>query len=422
MDLVENPPKAAARRRRQGVHSLDYLDSHSLCRRLTVFTPSPEEIDRLMDRARIDLPKIASNQVVRRVARDNPDSFWAIRRRSLTQEEIPSPPRGFATFLMLNEAGVDALIRETFDRTNPPTKFLVGQHQRPAAIYVWLVHAKGGVTPALGLIMEKLQAPLYRDADLIARAVTDEGSHFNDSLGFDLGLWWDGRYYPKIHRYRRDRDDRVRNPYASTLLNLHAPYDSYDPARLADPDCIGVAVAHSFDDVMKAAAIRSAVYLGEQECPYEEEFDGNDFSGSHLIAYCGQQPIGCLRIRYFGAFAKLERVAVLANFRRRGVGAQLVSAAADLCRAKGFNKLHAHAQIRFLAFWSRLGFAKLDERPFVFSDHEYVEIGKDVASIFDLLKRGSDPFVLIRPEGRWDRPGILERSAARPPRRYPLVA
>jgi hypothetical protein len=75
-----------------------------------------------------------------------------------------------------------------------------------------------------------------------------------------------------------------------------------------------------------------------------------------------------------------------------------------------------------LAFWSRLGFAKLDERPFVFSDHEYVEIGKDVASIFDLLKRGTDPFVLIRPEGRWDRPGILERSAARPPRRYTLVA
>jgi predicted GNAT family N-acyltransferase len=422
MNLIEHPPKTAARLRRHGVHSLDRLDSHSLCGRLAVFTPSPQEIDLLMERARIDLPKIASNQVVRRVARDNPDSFWAIRRTSLTDEELPSAPRGFATFLMLNEAGVDALIREAFDRTKPPAQFLVGQHERPAAIYVWLVHAKGAITPALGLIMEKLQAPLYRDADLIARAVTEAGSRFNDSLGFDLGLWWDGRYYPKIHRYRRDRDERTGGSNASALLNLRAPYDSYDPERRARPDSIGVAVAHSFDDVMKATAIRSAVYLGEQDCPYDEEFDGNDFSGSHLIAYGGGRPIGCLRIRYFGAFAKLERVAVLANFRRRGAGAQLVYAAADLCRAKGFSKLHAHAQTRYLAFWTRLGFATLDERPFVFSDHEYIEIGKDVAPISDLLKHGTDPFVLIRPEGHWDRPGILERSAARPPRRYPLVA
>jgi predicted GNAT family N-acyltransferase len=423
MNMVERKPEREPRRGSKSVHPLDHLESHRLCGRLTVFTPSPGEIDVLMDRARTDLPGIASNHVVRRVATSNPDSFWAIRRTSSAHGENPSPPRGFATFLMLSEPGVDALIRGTLDRTDPPAALLVGQHQRPAAIYVWLVHAKGGTAPALALVMEKLQAPLYRDIDLVARAVTHEGSQFNDSLGFDLGLWWDGEYYPKFHRYRRARKTGDELYPEQTLLNLRAPYDSYDAGDLARADRISVTVAHSFDDMMKALAIRSVVYFGEQQCPYDEEFDGNDFSASHLIAYRGKEPIGCLRIRYFGSFAKLERVAILPAFRQCGTGTKLVGAAVELCRAKGFGTLYAHAQTRFLPFWERLGFkAALDTRAFVFSDHEYIEIEKDVTPISELLALGADPFVLIRPEGRWDRQGILEKSSTRPAGRYPLVA
>ena len=33
-------------------------------------------------------------------------------------------------------------------------------------------------------------------------------------------------------------------------------------------------VARSFDDLMRVVSIRSAVYMAEQDCPYEEEFDG----------------------------------------------------------------------------------------------------------------------------------------------------
>ena len=39
--------------------------------------------------------------------------------------------------------------------------------------------------------------------------------------------------------------------------------------------------------------MRSAVYIGEQECPYEEEFDGNDLAATHLIGYVGNEPAGC---------------------------------------------------------------------------------------------------------------------------------
>ncbi len=49
--------------------------------------------------------------------------------------------------------------------------------------------------------------------------------------------------------------------------------------------------------------------------PYEEEFDGNDFSSTHLLGYVGDEPAGCLRIRYFASFAKIERLAVRHEFR-----------------------------------------------------------------------------------------------------------
>ncbi|HCX10824.1 MAG TPA: GNAT family N-acetyltransferase, partial [Hyphomonas sp.] len=58
------------------------------------------------------------------------------------------------------------------------------------------------------------------------------------------------------------------------------------------------------------SAIRSAVFLSEQDCPYEEEFDGNDFCATHLLLKAKGRPVGTLRIRWFAEFAKLERIAL----------------------------------------------------------------------------------------------------------------
>ena len=37
-----------------------------------------------------------------------------------------------------------------------------------------------------------------------------------------------------------------------------------------------VQIARTLEDLMKVTAIRSTVFLADQACPYEEEFDGND--------------------------------------------------------------------------------------------------------------------------------------------------
>lgn len=77
-----------------------------------------------------------------------------------------------------------------------------------------------------------------------------------------------------------------------------------------------VRVARTFEDMAKIFSVRTATYMTEQLCSYDEEFDGNDFSGTHLLGEVSGEPAGCVRVRYFGSFAKIERLAVRPEFRR----------------------------------------------------------------------------------------------------------
>ncbi len=151
-------------------------------------------------------------------------------------------------------------------------------------------------------------------------------------------------------------------------------YDSYVPN--SGKKDIGITVARTFDDLMRVAAIRNAVYIGEQECPYEEEYDGNDLSATHLLAYIGDEPVGCLRMRFFADFAKFERMAIRKEFRRSRAAIQLAQAGLKLCQKKGLQPgSTAHSQVRLVDFWSRFGFRPLEgAKTFIFSDFEYVEI------------------------------------------------
>ena len=406
------PPKTAE------THSLDRLDKHYLCDRLTVFTPSDSQIEELMIRARRDLPGLTRTEVIQRVVNHNPDCFWAIRRRR-KNGNFEDDPRGFVAFLMLNEEGADALIRGVLDASDPPETLLSGQNERPAAIYVWALYAKGMLAPALSLVMEKLHTPLYRDADFVAKPVTQEGSHFVEALGFHRGIWHEDGFNENLYQYRREEPlDWGDLEAPASTSGWYPPYDSHQEsthAKQLPDDRLGVTVVHSIDEFMKTVSIRAAVYIGEQVCPYDEEYDGNDFCATHLIGYVGDEPAGCLRIRYFADFAKLERLAVRHEYRGLGLGSRIVKAGIELCRIKGYETLYAHPQERLLPLWKSFGFEVLDDSaPFVFSDFRYVETVMRTSRSNQAFSIGVDPYVLIRPEGQWNRPSVLDRSANRP--------
>ncbi|TMJ03040.1 MAG: GNAT family N-acetyltransferase [Alphaproteobacteria bacterium] len=374
--------------------------------------PRANEIDALVAHVRKDLRHVASSDVVRRVVSHNPDSLWAIARRERFQASTPSA-EGLMAFLMLNRAGMLRLIEGSFDASDPDQSLLASQSEKPAGIYLWAVHARGIIAGGIPLVMEKISTPLYRDVRLYSRAVTSEGLRFFNSTGFCPGATFEEKFAPDLHMAARTK----------TLSARPAPQPIYDDYRgRTNTRDLTVTVARSVEDVMRVMTIRSAVYMAEQECPYDEEFDGNDFSATHLIGYVGNEPAACLRIRYFADFVKMERLAVRREFRKTRLAFKVVRAGIELCRAKGYRKIYGHSQKRLLNFWSRFGFRPFEgSREFVFSDFDYVEVSLDMTPHPEAISIGVDPYIMIRPEGRWHVPGILERSAIRPVTR-PSVA
>jgi predicted GNAT family N-acyltransferase len=192
--------------------------------------------------------------------------------------------------------------------------------------------------------------------------------------------------------------------------------EPHQPVSLVK-EAVTVSVAHTLDDLMQAISIRSVVYLGEQACPYDEEFDGNDLAGAtHLIARIGRQAVGVIRLRWFCGFAKLERLSVLPGCRGGAVPRALLEAAFDLAAKKGYRRIMGHTQVRLAPLLKRLANVSVRKgrERFTFSDHEYVETIRALSPPEDAINIDSDPLVLLRPEGAWDRPGVLDRSAARP--------
>jgi predicted GNAT family N-acyltransferase len=182
----------------------------------------------------------------------------------------------------------------------------------------------------------------------------------------------------------------------------------------ARPRRTKVKVARGADDLLMVYAIRAAVFLAEQACPYAEEFDGNDQCATHFIGFIGDEPACCLRARYFGDFAKLERLAVRKEFRRTRVSFDVVRAAVEHVRRKGFCRIYGHAREGLEKFWAHFGGRPLAAgRDFVFSDYRYCEMVAEYEALPNAINLDSGPYVIVRPEGDWDRPGVLEGSAQR---------
>ena len=174
-------------------------------------------------------------------------------------------------------------------------------------------------------------------------------------------------------------------------------------------------LASTAEHLQQVFAIRAAVFMSEQSCPYEEEFDGNDYCATHIIGLIGGRAGATIRVRYFSGFAKLERLAVLKAFRGTPITRAVIEAAIEICRRKGYERVYGHSQARLVGFWEKHGFRPWHRNArLVFSDHAYIEIVRELARHEAPITMESDPYLIIRPEGAWDVPGILELSSTRP--------
>lgn len=107
-------------------------------------------------------------------------------------------------------------------------------------------------------------------------------------------------------------------------------------------------------------AVRETVFVHEQNVPLELEWDALDPLSHHMIARdAGGRPIGTGRLT---PERKLGRMAVLNEWRGRGVGDALLLALLAKARELGWPAVSLHAQVSAEDFYARHGFLPEGDR------------------------------------------------------------
>lgn len=107
-------------------------------------------------------------------------------------------------------------------------------------------------------------------------------------------------------------------------------------------------------DLEQVFAIRRAVFVVEQACPPELEWEFEDES-THFLAKVDDIPAGAARWRRTDKGYKLERFAVLQNYRGLGVGQELVKTVLTHLPADA-SYIYLHAQIQAMGLYDKFGF------------------------------------------------------------------
>lgn len=182
------------------------------------------------------------------------------------------------------------------------------------------------------------------------------------------------------------------------------------------------------DDVAALRSVREPVFVVEQNVPVEEEWDALDAESVHVLALDGDgRAIGTGRLT---PQQRIGRMAVLREWRGRGVGAAIVEALLAHARRLGYATIELHAQTHAVPFYAGFGFAAYGDefvecdirhrhmhldlpyldtrppsapRPLAASDRRdaidaTLAVLTDTAHGLDLISRDLDPLLLDRPD------------------------
>ena len=109
----------------------------------------------------------------------------------------------------------------------------------------------------------------------------------------------------------------------------------------------------------EARRIRLAVFVEEQRVPVEIEWDDQDETSIHALAYDGAgRAIATGRLLSDG---HIGRMAVLKEWRGKGVGGAILERLIGVARERGDKEIELFAQTHALEFYRRYGFAEYGE-------------------------------------------------------------
>jgi predicted GNAT family N-acyltransferase len=142
-------------------------------------------------------------------------------------------------------------------------------------------------------------------------------------------------------------------------------------------DKIKIRKVRNKSELNKAFKIRTTVFVEEQNVPLDLEIDGLDTEAEHFIFYLKDKPIGCARLRTDKDFAKLERIAIIIEYRCKGYGKQLTNFLIDYCKQKKYKEIRLHSQTNVLDFYKKLGFKPVGKN-FFEAGIEHIEMRRKI--------------------------------------------
>ena len=105
--------------------------------------------------------------------------------------------------------------------------------------------------------------------------------------------------------------------------------------------------------------IREIVFVEEQG--FQEEFDDVDDVATHLIVFKDGQAIATCRYFFNPTLNEylVGRIAVLKEYRGRGIGAFMLRKTREILAEKGVRRVYLHAQKRARIFYEKQGFVPI---------------------------------------------------------------
>lgn len=110
-------------------------------------------------------------------------------------------------------------------------------------------------------------------------------------------------------------------------------------------------------DFEKVLAIRQQVFVEGQGVPASLEHDDDKVQADYILIQSDEQAVATARWRELQGVYKLERFAVLATHRGKGLGKALVEAVLSEIRPTD-RHIYMHAQLPVVSFYEKLGFVK----------------------------------------------------------------
>lgn len=142
-------------------------------------------------------------------------------------------------------------------------------------------------------------------------------------------------------------------------------------------DNVEVKVISNKEDLEKAFSIRIEVFVEEQGVPLADEVDKYDDIAERILVYYDKKPVGTARWRVVDDMGKLERVCVLAQYRKYGLGKVIVNSLEKIVEKNGLKKVKLHGQTKVAGFYEKLGYKQISD--------EFIEDGiKHVIFVKDL--------------------------------------